>query len=214
MSEGYRFVIVDDDLGSASAAKALLEGRGHQVSIITDPREALEAIPADPPDCVLLDILMPGLDGLEVCARLRAIPALSDMRVVMCTAKAFDSDRRRATEIGADAYIVKPIRKDSFLETVDRVMANQLEFTFWGIRGTAPRPGPETVRYGGNTSCVSMEFPRGQLFVFDAGSGIRNLGDSLMNRGERLTGKIFLSHPHWDHINTLPFFAPLYVQGN
>jgi len=214
MSEGYRFVIVDDDLGSASAAKALLEGRGHQVSIITDPREALEAIPADPPDCVLLDILMPGLDGLEVCARLRAIPALSDMRVVMCTAKAFDSDRRRATEIGADAYIVKPIRKDSFLETVDRVMANQLEFTFWGIRGTAPRPGPETVRYGGNTSCVSMEFPRGQLFVFDAGSGIRNLGDSLMKKGERLTGKIFLSHPHWDHINTLPFFAPLYVQGN
>ena len=56
MSEGYRFVIVDDDLGSASAAKALLEGRGHQVSIITDPREALEAIPADPPDCVLLDL--------------------------------------------------------------------------------------------------------------------------------------------------------------
>ena len=152
MSEGYRFVIVDDDLGSASAAKALLEDRGHQVSIITDPREALEAIPADPPDCVLLDILMPGLDGLEVCARLRAIPALSDMRVVMCTAKAFDSDRRRATEIGADAYSVKPSRKDCFLETVDRVMANQLEITFWGIRGAGPHPGPETDTYGGNTS--------------------------------------------------------------
>ena len=59
-----------------------------------------------------------------------------------------------------------------------------------------------------------MEFPRGQLFVFDAGSGVKSLGDSLMGRGGRLSGKIFLSHPHWDHINTLPFFVPLYIQGN
>jgi phosphoribosyl 1,2-cyclic phosphodiesterase len=59
-----------------------------------------------------------------------------------------------------------------------------------------------------------MEFPRGQLFAFDAGSGLKVLGDSLVKRGERLTGKLFLSHPHWDHINTLPFFAPFYVQGN
>ena len=214
MSGVLRFVIVDDDLGSAAAVKALLEGRGHEASIITDPEEALASIPADPPDCVLLDILMPGMDGLEVCSRLRAMPRLSGMRVVMCTAKAFDSDRRRATEIGADGYIVKPIREGPFFETLERVISNQLEFTFWGIRGTVPRPGPETLRYGGNTSCVSMEFPRGQLFVFDAGNGIKVLGDSLMKRGERLTGKIFLSHPHWDHINTLPFFVPLYVRGN
>ena len=214
MSERLRFVIVDDDPGSASAAKALLEGRGHDASIFFDPEEALASIPIDPPDCVLLDILMPGLDGLEVCSRLKEMPKLSGMKVVMCTAKAFDSDRRRAIEIGADGYIVKPIRKDSFFETLDRVMANELEFTFWGIRGTVPRPGRETLRYGGNTSCVSMEFPRGQLFAFDAGSGLKVLGDSLVKRGERLTGKLFLSHPHWDHINTLPFFAPFYVQGN
>lgn len=141
MSEGLRFVIVDDDLGSATAVKALLEGRGHEASIITDPEEALASIP---PDCVLLDILMPGMDGLEVCSRLRAMPRLSGMRVVMCTAKAFDSDRRRATEIGADGYIVKPIREGPFFETLERVISNQLEFTFWGIRGTVPRPGPET----------------------------------------------------------------------
>jgi phosphoribosyl 1,2-cyclic phosphodiesterase len=116
--------------------------------------------------------------------------------------------------MGADGYIVKPIKKDPFFETLDKALAGTIELTFWGIRGTLPRSGPETVRYGGNTSCVSIEFPRGHLFVFDAGSGIKNLGDHLMRRGGRLEGKIFLSHPHWDHINVLPFFAPLYVPGN
>jgi phosphoribosyl 1,2-cyclic phosphodiesterase len=214
MADALRFVIVDDNLASATIAKVLLEGRGYEAVIHTVPEEALEAIPGDPPDCVLLDILMPGIDGLEVCQRLKAMPELADLKVVMCTSKSFEFDRRRAAEMGADGYIVKPIRKDSFFETLDRVLASNIELTFWGIRGTLPRPGPETVRYGGNTSCVAMEFPRGQLFVFDAGSGIKPLGDHLLARGGRLTGKIFISHPHWDHINTLPFFTPLYVPGN
>ena len=90
----------------------------------------------------------------------------------------------------------------------------EIEMTFWGVRGTLPRPGPDTVRYGGNTSCVSLEFPGGELFVFDAGSGIKALADHLMTRGGEIRGKIFISHPHWDHINTIPFFTPLYVPGN
>jgi len=214
MSERLRFVVVDDNFASATVAKALLEGRGHTATIITSPEDALKTIPADPPDCVLLDILMPGIDGLEVCSRLKAMPDLASLKVVMCTSKAFEFDRRRAAELGADGYIVKPIKKESFFETLDRVLASDLELAFWGIRGTLPRAGADTVRYGGNTSCVSLEFPRGQLFVFDAGSGIKRLGDQLMTRGTRLSGKVFLSHPHWDHINTLPFFLPLYAQGN
>jgi phosphoribosyl 1,2-cyclic phosphodiesterase/CheY-like chemotaxis protein len=214
MAEGRRFIIVDDNFASATTAKVLLEGRGHEATIFTSPEEALEVIPNDPPDCVLLDILMPGIDGLEVCGRLRAMPGLESLKIVMCTSKSFEFDRRRAAEMGADGYIVKPIKKDVFFETLDRVLASELELTFWGIRGTLPRPGPDTLKYGGNTSCVTLEFPRGQLFVFDAGSGIKVLADHLMARGGRLEGKIFISHPHWDHINTLPFFTPLYIPGN
>ena len=214
MSDGLRFVIVDDNFASATTAKVLLEGRGHEATIFTSPEEALEAIPKDPPDCVLLDILMPGIDGLEVCSRLKSTPGLESVKVVMCTSKSFEFDRRRAAEMGADGYIVKPIKKGPFFETLDKALASAIELTFWGVRGTLPRSGPDTVRYGGNTSCVSVEFPRGQFFVFDAGSGIKNLGDHLMRRGGRLEGKIFLSHPHWDHINVLPFFVPLYVPGN
>lgn len=214
MADGLRFAIVDDNLESATLAKALVEGAGHEATIFTVPEEALAAIPNDPPDCVILDILMPGIDGLEVCSRLKAMPELEGMKIVMCTAKSFEFDRRRAAEMGADAYIVKPIDKESFLATLEKVIASPIEMTFWGIRGTLPRPGADTLRYGGNTSCVSLEFPRGQLFVFDAGSGIKTLGDHLMARGGRLEGKVFISHPHWDHINTLPFFTPLYIPGN
>ena len=214
MRDGLRFAIVDDSLDSATIAQVLLQEAGHEATVFTSPEEALRVIPRDAPDCVLLDILMPGIDGLEVCSRLKATVGLEVMKIVMCTSKSFEFDRRRAAAMGADGYILKPIRKESFFATLERVMASKIEMTFWGIRGTLPRPGRGTVRYGGNTSCVALEFPRGQLFVFDAGSGIKILGDHLMARGGRLEGKIFISHPHWDHINTLPFFSPLYVPGN
>jgi phosphoribosyl 1,2-cyclic phosphodiesterase len=96
-----------------------------------------------------------------------------------------------------------------------RVVEDRIDVTFWGVRGTLPVPGHTALRYGGNTSCVTMEFPRGQLFVFDAGTGIKALSDSLVRRGQQtLNAKIFISHPHWDHINALPFFRPLYQRGN
>ncbi len=214
MSEGLRFVIVDDSIVSASVTQGVLEAAGHTATIYTSPEEALTAIPADPPDGVLLDIMMPGVDGLEVCSRLRATPGLERLRIIMCTSKAFEFDRRRAAQMGADGYVLKPINKERFFATLDKVMENKVKLTFWGVRGTLPRAGEDSLRYGGNTSCVALEFPRGQRFIFDAGTGIKRLGDHLMSLRTRLDATIFISHPHWDHINTLPFFVPLYVPGN
>jgi len=97
----------------------------------------------------------------------------------------------------------------------DGDLNDKISVDFWGVRGTLPRPGADSVRYGGNTNCVSMEFPRGQLFIFDAGSGIKQLSDRILATGKKPTeAKIFISHPHWDHINALPFFVPLYKPGN
>ncbi len=87
--------------------------------------------------------------------------------------------------------------------------------TFWGTRGSIPTPGPHTMRYGGNTACISITGPNGQLTVLDAGSGLRPLGHSLMPaRGRTLSADILLSHTHWDHIQGLPFFKPLSAVGN
>lgn len=83
---------------------------------------------------------------------------------------------------------------------------------FWGTRGSLPSPGAQTVRYGGNTSCVEIR-AGGQLLIFDAGSGLRELGNTLVPQMP-ITAHLFLSHYHWDHIMGLPFFGPLFVPGN
>lgn len=80
--------------------------------------------------------------------------------------------------------------------------------TFDGVRGSIATPGPDTVRYGGNTACVHVELSDGRDFLFDAGTGIRLAGKRLVEK----SGPIFiaLTHQHWDHIQGYPFFAPVY----
>ncbi len=88
---------------------------------------------------------------------------------------------------------------------------------FWGVRGSIACPGPDTVRYGGNTSCLEIRCG-GRLLIFDAGTGLRLLGQSLMEKSLKDGGDVdaclYLTHTHFDHICGLPFFAPLFVPGN
>ncbi|MES1155108.1 MAG: MBL fold metallo-hydrolase [Pseudorhodoplanes sp.] len=90
-----------------------------------------------------------------------------------------------------------------------------LEFSirFWGVRGSIACPGPQTIRYGGNTPCIEMRCGD-RLLIFDGGTGIRPLGDELMKADGALDADIFFSHCHVDHVGGLPFFAPFYVKGN
>jgi phosphoribosyl 1,2-cyclic phosphodiesterase/DNA-binding response OmpR family regulator len=86
---------------------------------------------------------------------------------------------------------------------------------FWGTRGSIAKPGPSTARYGGNTSCIEARSARGTLVVVDCGTGAHSLGQKLMSGGAKgLRGHILISHTHWDHIQGIPFFAPLFVPGN
>jgi phosphoribosyl 1,2-cyclic phosphodiesterase len=87
-------------------------------------------------------------------------------------------------------------------------MKPSITVKFWGVRGSIPSPGPSTVRYGGNTSCVSIETGSEKVLVLDAGTGIRNMGKALKERAAELF--ILLSHNHWDHIQGFPYFIPLY----
>lgn len=84
-----------------------------------------------------------------------------------------------------------------------------LSIRFWGVRGSIPSPGPETSGVGGNTSCVEVRCGN-HVAILDSGTGIRRLGDALMARGSAVDATILYSHVHWDHIQGLPFFAPLY----
>jgi phosphoribosyl 1,2-cyclic phosphodiesterase len=87
-------------------------------------------------------------------------------------------------------------------------MTTAMTLQFWGVRGSLPTPGPTTVRYGGNTACVSVALGHGTLLVLDAGTGIRPLGEHVAAKDTDIF--VLLSHAHWDHIQGFPFFAPLY----
>jgi phosphoribosyl 1,2-cyclic phosphodiesterase len=86
---------------------------------------------------------------------------------------------------------------------------------FWGTRGSIAKPGPSTARYGGNTSCIEVRSARGTLVIIDCGTGAHSLGQNLLSTASKgLRGHILISHTHWDHIQGMPFFAPLFVPGN
>jgi phosphoribosyl 1,2-cyclic phosphodiesterase len=86
-----------------------------------------------------------------------------------------------------------------------------LKIGFYGVRGSIASPGPDTVKFGGNTSCTYVQLESGQDLIIDAGTGIRRLGSVLLDSQRPIT--ILLSHWHWDHIEGLPFFKPLYQPG-
>ncbi len=88
-----------------------------------------------------------------------------------------------------------------------------MKVRFWGTRGSIPSPGPRTLRYGGNCACVEVRTEAGELFVIDAGTGIRELGLELAKQAP-ITAHILLSHTHWDHISGFPFFPPAFTRGN
>ncbi len=88
------------------------------------------------------------------------------------------------------------------------------QIRFWGVRGSIPTPGPSTVHYGGNTSCIQVSFKDGPVFILDAGTGIRELGNHFIRKNQPLSAYIFISHFHWDHIQGLPFFRPAFLPEN
>jgi len=106
--------------------------------------------------------------------------------------------------------------KSDFFDRINDQLQESIEVKFWGVRGSTPCANSENIKYGGNTSCVQILIPGsdGQL-ILDCGTGFRNLGNHLINyKKDHIEGDIFITHPHWDHIQGFPFFKPLYDKSN
>jgi phosphoribosyl 1,2-cyclic phosphodiesterase len=88
-----------------------------------------------------------------------------------------------------------------------------MKVKFWGVRGSIPSPGPSTVRYGGNTTCIEVRTDNNELIIIDAGTGLFPLSQSLLTELP-VTANVLITHSHWDHIQGLPFFIPNFIPGN
>ncbi len=88
-----------------------------------------------------------------------------------------------------------------------------MKVKFWGVRGSIASPGPSTVRYGGNTTCIEIRTDNNELIILDAGTGIFPLSQTLLSELP-VTANVLITHSHWDHIQGLPFFIPNFISGN
>lgn len=115
-----RILVVDDDADSLEIVRTYLESRGYHVDTAADGKEALAMLEEARPDLVLLDVMMPGIDGWEVARTIKDHPEFSDTRVVMLTARSDFTDKQRGLRAGADDYIVKPMRLEDLGRKVER----------------------------------------------------------------------------------------------
>jgi len=226
-------LLIDDDHAFRGLVKELLCAGGWNVLEAEDGEIGLKMALEHKPNAVVCDLLMPKSNGFQFCRALNAKrAALPDTKIVVSSGSGYATDRMNALESGADEYVTKPVKANDLLALLERLTGKKVneaqpdaasdfapngitKVKFWGVRGSIPSPGPETVYYGGNTSCVEVRAD-GELIIFDAGTGIRQLGHALKREfGERpVRMTILVSHTHWDHIQGFPFFAPAYDPKN
>ena len=224
-------LLIEDDDALRPMVAQVLEQNGWKVFTAVDGEAGLNLAQQHKPDVVICDLLMPRCNGYQVCRAIRATPELRDTKIVMISGRNYSIDKLNALEAGADEYLVKPIETHDLRVVLRKLTAGDFptevrprnaagsqaptRVRFWGVRGSIASPGPSTVFYGGNTSCIEVRAD-GEIIVLDAGTGIRPLGLALAQEfnGTPMKLTLLLTHTHWDHIQGFPFFVPAYNPKN
>lgn len=118
-----KVLIVEDEESLLKLESILLTSKGYDVRGVSNGQEALDAIAEEKPDLVLLDIMLPEIDGFEVCQRIKDDPETKEIPVIMLTAKKSREDMARGEKVGADWYITKPFKSVMVIETIQRFLA-------------------------------------------------------------------------------------------
>ncbi len=225
-------LIIDDDPDFRRLIREILDQHGWQVFEADQGDHGVEMARRHRPQVVLCDLLMPRGNGFFVCRALCSDSSLRQTRIIVTSAREFETDRQMAFAAGADDYLTKPITAEELVTAISRYSSDSGEVNkvaeplppmpdtpawlrFWGVRGSIPSPGPGTVQVGGNTSCVEVRAGQ-EIIIMDAGTGLRPLGRALMEefKDQPLSLTLLLTHTHWDHIQGFPFFRPIYQPQN
>jgi len=117
-----RILIVDDEPNIVLALEMLMKREGYEIRTVGDGEQALEAAGTFRPDLILLDVMMPRMDGYEVCQRIRSDVSLKDISIVMLTAKGREVEREKGLALGADIYITKPFSTREVVRKVKEML--------------------------------------------------------------------------------------------
>lgn len=118
IQDQFDVFVIDDNFEQASILKLLIEQFGYRVKFTTDSKSALQKIKKYQPRLVILDLMMPGVDGLRLCKMLKENPQTHDIKIIIYSGKLYDSDRRKAMMLGADLFLTKPTRAHVLLESI------------------------------------------------------------------------------------------------
>jgi len=209
--------VVTDDSQSLPVLSEIIEKKGFKLISDTGRGEVISRIRANHPDLIFWDAEVLNERSLPVLQELRR--HIETMFTPVCVvvrkngaAKAIPS----AVESMDKVSILNVSYSNSALTSVlDKELKPSIGLKFWGVRGSTPCANKENIIYGGNTTCVQIELPYSDdLLILDSGTGIRNLGNYLAEYRTNIKGRIFITHPHWDHIQGFPFFKPIYNPEN
>jgi phosphoribosyl 1,2-cyclic phosphodiesterase/ActR/RegA family two-component response regulator len=223
-------LLIEDDVESRKRLARVFTKHGWEVIEAIEGKSGIEMAFAKRPDAIVCDLLLPKMSGLQVA---RAIREKLDLtRIIIMAGRRYKIEREAVIQAGGDDYFVKPLKWETLSAALKRPrrrpgklagrQSRQIKFhpprtriKFWGVRGSIPVPGPTTIGYGGNTTCVEVR-TNGNIIILDAGSGIRELGLALNQEfgNAPLNLTLLLTHTHWDHIQGLPFFLPAYQAKN
>jgi CheY-like chemotaxis protein len=122
MLSKFDVLVVDDNIEQANITKLLIEQNGYSVQYATDGKNALDKIFKKKPKLVILDLMMPKIDGLRLCKILKENPSTTDIRIIIYSGKLFESDRRKALALGADLFLTKPTRAYILMDAVQNLL--------------------------------------------------------------------------------------------
>ncbi|MCX7641354.1 MAG: response regulator [Elusimicrobiales bacterium] len=232
-------IIIDDDPMAGELTKDLLSDEGWKVVLIDDSTKAIDTIKKLKPKLVISDIMMPGIDGMEICKRIKTNPELKNIKVIILSGKSYEKEKQRALMLGAEHFITKPYNVENFAKLIKEILQgaqkppsvpppppqksqnqnstfnksdvepSSVRLTLYGIRGLGSQLPQTTSKYGRQTICASIETSN-DIFILDAGTGLYKLGKELTTTKKFYqTIWLFLTHFHNDNIIGLPYFEPL-----
>lgn len=186
--------------------------RSEQVAVLEHKDQLAKVLYSKEPELVILDEQKISGSADILDSIFCASPGIRFVPVLIITDNLTQIRTSFADLVCNVSFYQRGDEKSDFLNHIREWLTKSISVKFWGVRGSTPCANSENIRYGGNTSCVQIKIPGvdGQL-ILDCGTGLRNLGNNLVkyNKGP-VNGDIFITHPHWDHIQGFPFFKPLY----